>query len=95
MDSGCIIIPILDNFEWPNAVDLPEDIRSLQRFNGVHWNHDYQEASINKLAEYVLLLFYLSLCYAHSYEIFSFQIHETKDTMPCDVVDKCSKPISK
>lgn len=62
MDSGCIIIPVLDNFEWPNPEDLPEDIRSLQRFNGVHWNHDYQEASIKKIAEYVLHFLYHLLC---------------------------------
>lgn len=61
MNSGCIIIPVLDNFTWPNPLELPEEIQSLQRFNSIEWNHEYQIASINKLAEYVLN-FYHSLC---------------------------------
>lgn len=84
MDSGCIIIPVLDNFEWPNPDDLPEDIRSLQRFNGVHWNHDYQEASINKLAEYVLnyFIFHYLMLVLMQHSHFSFM----KPKTPCRVM---------
>ena len=35
LQSKCNIIPIIDNFQWPEAEELPEDMRSIVTFNGV------------------------------------------------------------
>ena len=42
LESNCKIIPIIDNFQWPQPEDLPEDMRAVCHFNGVRWVHDYQ-----------------------------------------------------
>lgn len=49
LQSQCNIIPIIDNFQWPEAEQLPEDMRAVCHFNGVRWIHDYQEACVDKL----------------------------------------------
>lgn len=49
INSNCNIIPIIDNFSWPEPEDLPEDMRSVCYFNGVRWIHDYQDACVDKL----------------------------------------------
>ncbi|RWS21920.1 sterile alpha and TIR motif-containing protein 1-like protein, partial [Leptotrombidium deliense] len=33
--NKCDIIPILDNFQWPDSETLPEDMRAVCTFNGV------------------------------------------------------------
>lgn len=49
LQAQCNIIPIIDNFQWPEAEDLPEDMRQVCHFNGVRWIHDYQDACVDKL----------------------------------------------
>lgn len=52
LTSSCNIIPIIDNFQWPEPEKLPEDMRSVCHFNGVRWIHDYQDACVDKLERY-------------------------------------------
>ena len=35
LQSQCNIIPIIDNFQWPEPEELPEDMRTVCHFNGV------------------------------------------------------------
>lgn len=35
MECGCNIIPLLDNFHWPQSEKLPEDMRQVTFFNGI------------------------------------------------------------
>lgn len=51
--SQCNIIPILDNFQWPDADQLPEDMRSIAHYNGVPWIHDYQDACVDKIERFI------------------------------------------
>ncbi|KAG8184993.1 hypothetical protein JTE90_017021 [Oedothorax gibbosus] len=53
LKSQCNIIPILDNFQWPDPESLPEDMRALPYFNGVRWIHDYQDACVDKLERFM------------------------------------------
>lgn len=53
LTSNCNIIPITDNFQWPEAEKLPEDMRSVCHFNGVRWIHDYQDACVDKLERFM------------------------------------------
>jgi hypothetical protein len=44
------IIPILmDGFGWPDAEQLPEDIRSARRYHGLLYSHDYFDAMMGKV----------------------------------------------
>ncbi|KAG9511230.1 Sterile alpha and TIR motif-containing protein 1, partial [Fragariocoptes setiger] len=51
--SDCNIIPIFDNFQWPDADALPADMRSILYFNGVRWIHDYQDACVDKVERFI------------------------------------------
>lgn len=31
------IVPVTDNFTWPDPTSLPEDMRAILNFNGVKW----------------------------------------------------------
>ncbi|XP_054717829.1 NAD(+) hydrolase sarm1-like isoform X2 [Uloborus diversus] len=53
LQSQCNIIPILDNFQWPEPETLPEDMRAVCYFNGVRWIHDYQDACVDKLERFM------------------------------------------
>ncbi|CAB3224697.1 unnamed protein product [Arctia plantaginis] len=53
LQSQCNIVPIIDNFEWPKAEELPEDMRAVCHFNGVRWIHDYQDACVDKLESFI------------------------------------------
>lgn len=47
------VIPIFDpQFDWPDEMLLPMDIRAITRFNGVRWVHEYQDACVDKLEKY-------------------------------------------
>lgn len=35
LKCGSNIIPVLENFEWPDVDKLPEDMRGVCRFNGI------------------------------------------------------------
>jgi len=37
LQSNCNIIPIIDNFQWPEPEELPEDMRAVCHFNGVRY----------------------------------------------------------
>uniref|UniRef100_A0A3Q3IJ71 TIR domain-containing protein n=1 Tax=Monopterus albus TaxID=43700 RepID=A0A3Q3IJ71_MONAL len=47
------IIPVADNFMWPDPKVLPEDMRSILNFNGIKWSHEYQEATIDKILRFL------------------------------------------
>uniref|UniRef100_A0A3Q3AXK7 NAD(+) hydrolase SARM1 n=1 Tax=Kryptolebias marmoratus TaxID=37003 RepID=A0A3Q3AXK7_KRYMA len=47
------IVPVIDNFVWPETSSLPEDMRGVLNFNGVKWSHEYQEATIEKLIRFL------------------------------------------
>ncbi|XP_014300815.1 NAD(+) hydrolase sarm1 isoform X2 [Microplitis demolitor] len=53
LTSQCNIIPIIDNFQWPQVEELPEDMRAVCHFNGVRWIHDYQDACVDKLERFM------------------------------------------
>lgn len=53
LQSQCNIIPITDNFQWPEPEQLPEDMRAVSYFNGVRWIHDYQAACVEKLERFM------------------------------------------
>ena len=53
LESGCMIVPVLDGFQFPEQEELPEDVRALSHFNGVKWVHDYQEACIDKIERFI------------------------------------------
>ncbi|KAF4526326.1 hypothetical protein B566_EDAN015480 [Ephemera danica] len=53
LQSQCNIIPIIDNFQWPEPEQLPEDMRAVCHFNGVRWIHDYQDACVEKLERFL------------------------------------------
>jgi membrane-associated phospholipid phosphatase len=48
------IIPLLlNNFQFPPANQLPEDIRGIERHNGVTYSHEYFEATFDKLESFL------------------------------------------
>lgn len=47
------IVPVTDNFTWPDPMSLPEDMRSILNFNGIKWSHEYQEATIEKILRFL------------------------------------------
>jgi len=48
------IIPLLmPGFEFPNAADLPESLSSLDRYNGITYSHDYFDATVSRLVQYM------------------------------------------
>ncbi|XP_032513838.2 NAD(+) hydrolase sarm1 isoform X3 [Danaus plexippus] len=53
LQSQCNIVPIIDNFQWPEPEELPEDMRAVCHFNGVRWIHDYQDACVEKLESFL------------------------------------------
>ncbi|XP_028320362.1 NAD(+) hydrolase SARM1 [Gouania willdenowi] len=47
------IVPVTDNFLWPDPTSLPDDMRAILNFNGIKWSHEYQEASIEKILRFL------------------------------------------
>ncbi len=48
------IIPLmLNNFQFPPANQLPEDIRGVERHNGIIYSHEYFEATFDKLQRFL------------------------------------------
>lgn len=64
--SGANIIPVFFDFIIPDADRLPTDIQDVLRFNGVNWNHDYQDACVEKLLKYDVVLVYLIFFQLHN-----------------------------
>jgi hypothetical protein len=53
LEGGCNIIPVMDNFQWPLPDSLPEDMRPICYFNSIRWIHDYQDACVDKLENFI------------------------------------------
>ncbi|KAG5877943.1 hypothetical protein JTB14_005140 [Gonioctena quinquepunctata] len=53
LSANCNIIPIIDNFIFPETDTLPEDMRQVCHFNAVRWIHDYQDACVDKLERFM------------------------------------------
>ncbi|XP_034404842.1 sterile alpha and TIR motif-containing protein 1 [Cyclopterus lumpus] len=47
------IVPVTDQFMWPDPTSLPEDMRAILNFNGIKWSHEYQEATIEKILRFL------------------------------------------
>ncbi|XP_056612824.1 NAD(+) hydrolase SARM1 [Triplophysa dalaica] len=47
------IVPVTDNFLWPDPACLPEDMSTILKFNGIKWSHEYQEATIEKILRFL------------------------------------------
>ncbi|ROL53350.1 Sterile alpha and TIR motif-containing protein 1 [Anabarilius grahami] len=47
------IVPVTDNFVWPDPASLPEDMSTILKFNGIKWSHEYQEATISKILRFL------------------------------------------
>ncbi|KAG9329747.1 hypothetical protein JZ751_029859 [Albula glossodonta] len=47
------IVPVTDNFLWPDPSSLPADMRAILNFNGIKWSHEYQEATIDKILRFL------------------------------------------
>lgn len=47
------IVPVTDNFQWPETEELHEDVRAICYFNSVRWVHDYQDACLNKIERFI------------------------------------------
>ncbi|XP_072909188.1 NAD(+) hydrolase SARM1 isoform X2 [Hemitrygon akajei] len=48
------IVPVIDQFCWPDPNLLPEDMRGILKYNGVQWVHEYQDASVEKILRFLL-----------------------------------------
>ncbi len=56
VDNGVHIVPVVtEQFIWPKEFDLPEDIRGVCKMNAVIWSHEYQDASVDKLVNFLHL----------------------------------------
>ncbi len=53
LEADCNVIPVIDNFQFPDPDQLPEDMRALCYFNAVRWVHDYQDACIGKIDRFI------------------------------------------
>ena len=53
LESGCNVVPVIDDFQFPQPEELREDVRALCYFNAVRWVHDYQGACVDKLERFV------------------------------------------
>ncbi|CAH1121395.1 unnamed protein product [Ceutorhynchus assimilis] len=53
LSANCNIIPIIDNFTFPEPDEFPEDMRQVCHFNAVRWIHDYQDACVDKLERFM------------------------------------------
>jgi len=51
--SEANIVPVTDNFQWPDQEELLVEVRAVSYFNCVRWVHDYQDACIAKLERFL------------------------------------------
>ena len=50
------VVPVTDPaFKWPDEKELPEDIQAVSKLNGVPWSHNFQDAAIQKLVDFLHL----------------------------------------
>ena len=56
LECNTTVVPLCDpTFVWPIEKHLPEDLRALCRMNAVTWNHEYQDASVERLIKFFTL----------------------------------------
>lgn len=49
-------VPVVDpSFDWPKQGELPDDIQQVCQWNAVSWNHEYQEACVEKIIRFLKL----------------------------------------
>lgn len=49
------IVPVnSEDFKFPDADTLPEDIRDLCKINSICWYHAYQKACMEKIEQFML-----------------------------------------
>ena len=53
LQSNCNVVPVLQDFVFPEPESLPENMRGVCYYNGVRWIHDYQDACIDKLERFI------------------------------------------
>ncbi|CAD5120838.1 DgyrCDS9392 [Dimorphilus gyrociliatus] len=53
IDAGRNIIPIEENFKWPQPECLPSDMKAICSFNSIRWIHDYQDACVEKIIHFM------------------------------------------
>ena len=54
LDHEMNIVPLCDpDFTWPRKDQLPEDLHPFLLINSVTWRHEYQEATIEKLINFL------------------------------------------
>merc|ERR1711902_376408 len=51
--SDANIVPVTDDFQWPDQEELHEDVRAISYFNSVRWVDDYQDACVGKLERFI------------------------------------------
>ena len=50
------VVPIMDPaFEWPKEDELPKNIQALSKLNGVPWSHEFQDAAIQRVVDFLQL----------------------------------------
>lgn len=55
LEGGCKIIPVMDqDFTWPDEQRLPQDIRDISKYQGIEWVHQWQDACITRLVDYIM-----------------------------------------
>lgn len=53
LENDVPVIPVTDQFQWPQSNTLPADISSLTKINGVNWSHEYQDACVEKIVSFL------------------------------------------
>ena len=50
------VVPVIDPaFKWPAEEELPKDIQNVSKLNGVPWSHEFQDAAVQKLVDFLHL----------------------------------------
>ncbi|VUZ39189.1 unnamed protein product [Hymenolepis diminuta] len=53
LESNCHIIPLSDRFDWGNTDNIPEDIRTITKFNSVQWTPEFEEGCIDRIIDFM------------------------------------------
>jgi len=54
IESQCKIIPVVqEGHVFPDAAQLPADIRTIEKYQAILWHSDYHDACIDKLVRYM------------------------------------------
>ena len=50
------VVPVTDPaFKWPKEDELPKDIHPLSKLNAVPWSHEFQDAAIQRVVDFLQL----------------------------------------